>query len=237
MVALLRTRVHSVLLKKNSLFLTIGPPIEYPNWLRVKPGFGKVVGVVLIGVGRQRGNAIEFVQRSVELVGARLGGDVDHAAARASVLRREVGGHNAELLYRVQRNALTDGSGKQIDVFAAVQQDVGVGRALSVDGIAGAASALHVFGYVTRSRNQVIRVAGQSRQIGDLLRRDNLGQRLGFGVDHSGFARGRDFDRSRCAGHPELRGHIVPGAHIDLHHPSVFLEARCLNGERVSIGL
>ena len=28
LVALLRTRVHSVLLKKNSLFLTIGPPIE-----------------------------------------------------------------------------------------------------------------------------------------------------------------------------------------------------------------
>ena len=28
LVALLRTRVHSVLLKKNSLFLMIGPPIE-----------------------------------------------------------------------------------------------------------------------------------------------------------------------------------------------------------------
>src|SRR5581483_6643498 len=37
--SLLRIRVHSVLWKKNSLFLMAGPPIEYPNWLRVKPPF------------------------------------------------------------------------------------------------------------------------------------------------------------------------------------------------------
>ena len=30
-VAALRTRIHSVLLKKNSLSYLIGPPIEYPN--------------------------------------------------------------------------------------------------------------------------------------------------------------------------------------------------------------
>ena len=47
MVALLRTRVHSVLLKKNSLFLMIGPPIEYPNWLRVNPGFAMSLASLL----------------------------------------------------------------------------------------------------------------------------------------------------------------------------------------------
>src|SRR5580658_10399959 len=36
--ALLRTRVHSVLVKKNSLFFLTGPPIEKPNWLRTKTG-------------------------------------------------------------------------------------------------------------------------------------------------------------------------------------------------------
>ena len=65
--------------------------------------------------------------------------DVDHAAAGASVFRREVRGHNPELLHRVQRNALADRCGEQIDVFAAIQQDVGVRRALAVDGITGAA--------------------------------------------------------------------------------------------------
>jgi hypothetical protein len=35
-VCWLRTRVHSVLWKKNNRFLRIGPPTAYPNWLRVK---------------------------------------------------------------------------------------------------------------------------------------------------------------------------------------------------------
>src|SRR5262245_21552919 len=42
-VVLLRTRVHSVEEKKNILCLIlgrIGPPTEYPNWLRVNPGLG-----------------------------------------------------------------------------------------------------------------------------------------------------------------------------------------------------
>src|SRR5690242_19674345 len=39
-LALLRVRCHSVLLKKNSLFLITGPPNEYPNWLRVYVPFG-----------------------------------------------------------------------------------------------------------------------------------------------------------------------------------------------------
>ena len=39
-VATLRMRISSVLLKKNSLFFFIGPPKEYPNWLRVKTDFG-----------------------------------------------------------------------------------------------------------------------------------------------------------------------------------------------------
>src|SRR5215475_430963 len=38
--ALLLTRCHSVLLKKNSLFFKTGPPTEYPNWLRVYFPFG-----------------------------------------------------------------------------------------------------------------------------------------------------------------------------------------------------
>src|SRR5580698_1608737 len=37
-LAALRTRVHSVLVKKNSLFLLTGPPTEKPNWLRTKMG-------------------------------------------------------------------------------------------------------------------------------------------------------------------------------------------------------
>src|SRR5262249_5756616 len=37
--ALLRIRVHSVELKKNILSFLIGPPTEYPNWLRVKTLF------------------------------------------------------------------------------------------------------------------------------------------------------------------------------------------------------
>src|SRR5438477_4910683 len=40
LVAALRTRVHSVLLKTNSLFFTIGPPAEKPKLLRSKTDFG-----------------------------------------------------------------------------------------------------------------------------------------------------------------------------------------------------
>src|SRR5438270_1317939 len=39
-VAALRTRVHSVLLKKNSLFLMTGPSAEKPKLLRSKTDFG-----------------------------------------------------------------------------------------------------------------------------------------------------------------------------------------------------
>src|SRR6266849_4850835 len=38
--ALLRTRIHSVLLKKNNLFLIAGPPSENPKLLRVNPPLG-----------------------------------------------------------------------------------------------------------------------------------------------------------------------------------------------------
>src|ERR1700682_3284012 len=44
---LLRTRIHSVLLKKNNLFLITGPPRANPKLLRVNPPLG-VIGVVAL---------------------------------------------------------------------------------------------------------------------------------------------------------------------------------------------
>src|SRR5438094_281326 len=42
----LRTRSHSVLLKQNSLSFLMGPPIEYPNWLRVYFRFGNAFALL-----------------------------------------------------------------------------------------------------------------------------------------------------------------------------------------------
>src|SRR5215831_6442233 len=53
-------------------------------------------GVVVVRVGSQSCNAVEFKQRSMELVGAGLGGDVNHSARCSSVFRGKVAGRKAE---------------------------------------------------------------------------------------------------------------------------------------------
>src|SRR6516225_5713417 len=104
----------------------------------------------------------------MELVGPGLGSDVDHTASGATIFSRKVRGRNTKFLNRIQRNALTNRGGEQIDVLSAIEQNVGVSGALAIDCNAGTASALHVFTYVAGSSNEIIRIARQRWKIGDL---------------------------------------------------------------------
>src|SRR5581483_9613623 len=95
--------------------------------------FGNAVGVVVEAIRSERRDAIELVERAVKRIRAGFRRDVDDAARSAPVFGGEVAGDDAELLHSVERYALADGGGEQVNVFAAVQQDVGRGRALTVD--------------------------------------------------------------------------------------------------------
>ena len=69
-------------------------------------------GTVFVSVRREGRDAVEFVRASVQLIGAGLGNQVDHAAAGPTKLSRKVAGHDAEFLHRVERNGLPNAGRK-----------------------------------------------------------------------------------------------------------------------------
>src|SRR5262249_18504044 len=124
------------------------------------------VGVVVEAIRRQRRHAVEFVGRSVKGVRPGSGREVYDAPGSSSVFGREVAGDDLKLLHRIQRHALTDGRGERVVVLAAVEQDVGAGRALSVDREARASggSAFDVR-CVARGGDQRVRVSSQGWEV------------------------------------------------------------------------
>src|SRR5207244_2317068 len=95
---------------------------------------------------------------------------------------REVAGDHAELADGIERRALSHGSGEEVDVLAAVQQDVGGSRALSVDGEARAALRRIVAAHVAGGADQRVSVTRQGWQFGDLLAGYDLRELLVFGL-------------------------------------------------------
>ena len=92
---------------------------------------------------------------------------------------------------------------------------------------------LRVLSHVARSRNQVVWVASQGRQIGDLLRRHNLRKRLRLSVDRSGLARSGHFHRGRGSRDIQLCRDFVSRSDEDLDLTAVFLEAGVLDRQGV----
>src|SRR6516162_391469 len=154
----------------------------------------QAIGAVVIGVGGQVGDTVKFIQRIVEIVGSRLGGHVDYAAAGAPVLRGKVRGRDTKFLHRIQRNTLSDRCSEEVNVVAAIEQDTSIRRALTVDGHAGTTTTLHVFIYISGCRDQVVWIAGQSWKIRDLLRRNYLREGLVLGIHGGRFRRSCNFD-------------------------------------------
>ena len=70
--------------------------------------FRLTVGIVLEGIRREAGDAVELVCRAVEVVGSPLGYDVYDAARCAAVFRREVTRGDRKLLNRIERHLLAD---------------------------------------------------------------------------------------------------------------------------------
>src|ERR1019366_8866376 len=100
--------------------------------------------------------------RTVERVGSRFGGYIHYATRCASIVRRKIAGAKLKLLHGIQRHLLTDTCVEEIDVLRAIQQNVGRGGPLSVDG--HTPSAAHTgsvaIADVARCRHKVVNVAG-----------------------------------------------------------------------------
>src|SRR5579872_7365359 len=124
----------------------------------------------------------------MEIVGARLGDNVDDTTRGPSVLSREVAAGNAEFLHRIERNGLADLRGKEIDVFRAVQQSIGTSGALTVDRHSSATNDLvratrsrsGVLVDVTHGLDEIVRIASKSGEIRDTVLIDNFGNRGGL---------------------------------------------------------
>src|SRR6266446_4410087 len=83
----------------------------------------------------------------------------------------------------MERDTLPNGRRKSVNVLAAIQQDIGAGRAHTVDRKASASSPGSITGRIAGNADQVIRVARQSRQFCDLLLRHRVRELLSLGVD------------------------------------------------------
>src|SRR5215471_15504776 len=105
----------------------------------------------------------------MESVRSGFGRNVDDAARGAAILSREIARNDPELLDSVERNALSDCRNERIDILAAVQEDIGAGRALAVDRKTGAPHHSLILDCIARQSNQVIRIAGKGGQVGNLL--------------------------------------------------------------------
>ena len=79
-VSALRTRMFSRLVKKCILSRLIGPPMLKPSWWRVNSPFSMLVGLVVVGVGRELVAPIELVGGARKLFVPDFVSDVDHAA-------------------------------------------------------------------------------------------------------------------------------------------------------------
>ncbi len=183
-----------------------------------------VVGLGVRGVSRE---AVKFPQIAVEGVGSRLGGDVDDAAGCTAILRLEVAGDHAELLYGVDRDEDTDAGSEDGDIFHAIEQDLRAGGALTIDVVADAAGggilsiaaglAVAAVGGVARrdvagDGNEVIGIAREAGQLRNLLLIHDLREFLGLRVhlrsafgqhlhlSHTGADRKLGIDRHAAAG-------------------------------------
>ena len=174
---------------------TIGPPNVAPNWCWAKSGVNPVVpppGKVWRKVGGEGVVLAEVVRRAVELVGPRLGDDVEEAAARPAELRVGAIGDHHEVLHRVEvegeRRALAAPllAEERVVEVGAVHRDVVVDAALAADADLVAVGPLHD-GDVGRQRGEVEDVAavvGQPlhrlhAQPGGRLRLRHIHRRLG----------------------------------------------------------
>ena len=125
-VRVVRYLEYSLLMKKNVRFLMMGPPTEYPNWLRTYGSCG--VGAAIEKVARtQRVVTAEPVGIAVKLVGPAPRDDVDDRAGVPSVFGVEVVGDDAEFLRRIRIDG-HDAAGAAGDtgvvVVHAIEQEV-----------------------------------------------------------------------------------------------------------------
>ena len=185
--------------------------------------------------GIQRVVADRVEQAAVIIVGAALGNDVDLRAARGARLRRVVGGADAELVDRVQRD-VEAGIGLLGLFLHAGGVDAVEGEVVVVERMSGEADvALRAVSIVDRARRQNHQagpVAAADRDLLD-LRRFNHAAHLRVGaIQHLG--RRRDFHRLRSA--PDLQARVdgpgLPVPHDDLVHRRG-LEAGLGDGDRV----
>src|SRR5262249_49286833 len=199
--------------------------------------------VVFKAVGGQRRDPVEVEDRAVKRISAGLRRHVDDAAGSAPVLGRKVAGDDAKFMHRIERDSLTYGGREGIVVVGAVEQDIGARRPLSVKREVRATShgrAAGVLGPVARYRNQVIWVAGQSRQVGTLFAGDDalkllmlsvdLDAAAGDDVNHAGRDgryRERHVNRDFCPhGHVDLRDLVAEPRGFDVYVIDARLKVR-----------
>ena len=144
---------------------TIGPPTVPPNCSRWKSVSGLPSDVFDVSPSRRW----KWNSAAVQLVGARLGDDVDHAAGGAAELGVGAGGDHLELLDRferdVDRGALAAHllAEEAVVVVAAVEADVVEDAALPGEGDFVAVRSLHDAD-AGRERQQVLELASEDRR-------------------------------------------------------------------------
>jgi len=139
----------------------------------------QVVAVLGPGLGVEVLGAQEVEGRAVELVGAALGHHVDDGAARAAVLGRRVGRHDAELGGGIHVDVHGVADGLRVVVVDAVDLVVVAALAAAVGGRIAGLALDHAGGQI----DQAQRVAAVERQVGDALL-VNDGVELGGGGFH-----------------------------------------------------
>ncbi len=158
---------------------------------------GRILRIEVIAARRETRKAVELVDRSVELVRAALRGDVDDTATGATELGREVARQDRELLHRVERYLLADGSRELIVIVGAVEQHVRARGALAVDRKARATSRGIRRRHVAREGHERVRVSRDRRELAELLLRDDGLENLVLGIDLNALITGDDVDRGR----------------------------------------
>src|SRR5579883_341270 len=86
-------------IEEDQLVLDDGAADGTAELVTCKYGLGNVVCRVVVSVRGQRRNTVEFIRCTMELVGARLRGDVYHTAGAAAVFRRHAIGDDTKFLH------------------------------------------------------------------------------------------------------------------------------------------